>query len=66
MLGITGVTDMKERVARFTVRATVADTLPEVTAITALPAEIAFAKPPLSTVAADESDELQITRVLMS
>jgi hypothetical protein len=66
MLGISGVTDMKERVAGFTVRATAADTLPEVTVITALPGEIAFAKPPLSTVAADESDELQITRVLRS
>jgi hypothetical protein len=66
MLGISGVTDMKDRVAGFTVRVVVADTIPEVTVITVLPGEIALARPSLSTVAADESDELQITRVLIS
>ena len=66
MLGKSGVTDIKDRVPRFTVRVAVADTFPEVTVINTLPGEIALAKPPLSTVAADESDELQITRVLMS
>jgi hypothetical protein len=66
MLGISGVTDMKDRVAGFTVRVAVADSFPEITVITVLPGEIAFAMPLLSTVATDESEELQITRVLRS
>ncbi len=66
MLGISGVTDTKDKVAGFTVRVVAADTYPEVTVITVLPGEIALAKPPLSTVAANESDELQITHVLIS
>jgi hypothetical protein len=66
MLRISGVTDMEDRIAEFTVSAAVADKFPEVTVITALPGETALAKPPLSIITADESDELQITRVLIS
>lgn len=66
MLEISGGIDMKDRVAGFTVRIALADTFSEVTVITVLPGEIALAKPPLSIVAADESDELQIARVLIS
>ncbi len=66
MRRIGGITDMKDRVAGFTVRVADADSFPEVTVITVLPGEIAFAMPSLSTVAADESDEFQLTRVLIS
>jgi hypothetical protein len=68
MLGRAGVidTDMKDRVAEFTVRVALHEILPEVAVMVAVPVLMAVATPLLSIVATDVSDELQVTCVVMS
>ena len=66
MLGLTGVTDMKDRVAEVTVRVVLAEIAPEVALMVAVPAATAVARPLLLTVATDVLDELQVTCVVTS
>ncbi len=70
MLGLTGVTDMEDRVAEVTVRVVLPEIVPEVTVMVAVmvavPAAMAVAKPLLLTVATDGLEEVQVTRVVIS
>ena len=66
MLGLTGVTDMEDRVAEVTVRVLLPEVIPEVAVMVAVPWAMAVARPLLSTVATDVLDELQMTCELRS
>jgi len=66
VLGLTGVTDMEDRVAEVTVRGVLPEINPEVAVMVAVPAATAVAKPVLLTVAADGLEELQVTCLVMS
>jgi hypothetical protein len=70
MLGLTGVTDMEDRVAEVTVRVVLPEIVPEVTVMVAVmvavPTATAVARPALLTVAMDVLDERQMTRVVIS
>jgi hypothetical protein len=66
MLGLDGVTAREDRVAVFTVRVALAEILPEVAVMVAVPTETAKASPASSIVATDVSDELQTTRLVKS
>ena len=66
MLGLTGVTDMEDRVAGVTVRAVAPEIVPEVAVMTTTPAAMALPRPLLLTVASDVLLEVQVTRVVIS
>ena len=67
MLGLTGVTDMEDRVAEVTVRVVAPRDRPgKVAVMVAVPAATAVARPVLLTVATDVLDELQVTCVVIS
>jgi hypothetical protein len=66
MLGLTGVTDMEDRVAEVTVRVILPEIAPEVAVMVAAPAATELPRPLLLTVATDVLDELQMTRVVIS
>jgi len=66
MLGLNGVTDMKDRTAEVTVRVLFPEIIPEVAVMVAVPAATAVAKPMLLTVATDGLEELQVTCVVTS
>jgi hypothetical protein len=66
MLGLAGVTDMEDKVARVTVRVTLPEMLPRVAEMVVLPAATGVARPLLLTVAIDIFDELQVTWVVIS
>ena len=66
MLGLTGVTDMEDRVAEVTVRVALPEIVPEAAVMVAGPAPTAVARPLLLTVATDGLDELQMTCVAIS
>jgi hypothetical protein len=66
MLGLTGVTDMEDKVAEVTVRVVLPEIVPEVAVMVAVPAATAVARPLMSTVATDVFVELQITCVVIS
>ena len=58
---MTGVTDIKDRVAGVTVRVVLPRIVPEVAVMVAVPAARVVARPLLSAVATDGLDELQMT-----
>jgi hypothetical protein len=64
MLGLAGVTAMEDRVAEFTVRVVLPETLPVVAVMVVVPTETPMARPVLSIVATDGFDELQVTCVV--
>ena len=66
MLGLTGVTEMEDRVAEVTVRVVLPEIVPEAAVMVAVPAAKAVAKPVLLTVATDGLEEVQVTRVVIS
>jgi hypothetical protein len=66
MLGVAGVTDMEDRIAEVTVRVAFPETLPEVAVMVVVPIAMAVARPLLSTVATDVSEELQVTCELIT
>jgi hypothetical protein len=66
MLGLTGVTDMEDRVAEVAVRFVLPEIVPEVAVMVAVPAATAVAMPVLLTVATDGLEEVQVTRVVIS
>src|SRR3972149_4604769 len=66
MLGLTGVTDMEDRVAEVTVRVALPEIVPEAAVMVAVPAPMAVARPLLSTVATDRFAELQMTCEVIS
>ena len=66
MLGLTGVTDMEAKVAEVTVRVVLAENVPEVAVMVAVPGAMAVAEPVLSTVATDVFVEAQVTCVVIS
>ena len=66
VLGLAGVTDMEDKVARVTVRVTLPEMLPRVAEMVVLPAATGVARPLLLTVAIDIFDELQVTWVVIS
>ena len=66
MLGLSGVTDMEDRVAEVTVRVALPEIVPEAAVMVAGPAPTAVARPLLLTVATDGLDELQMTCVAIS
>ena len=63
---MTGVTDMKDRVAEVTVRVRLPEIAPEVAVMVAVPAATDVAKPLLLTVATDVLDEVQVTCAVIS
>jgi hypothetical protein len=73
MLGLAGVRDMEDRAADVTVRVVLAEELElekllgvvEAAVIIVVPGEMAVARPPLSIVATDVFDELQVTSVFI-
>jgi len=64
MLALTGVTDMEDRVAEFTVRVMLPEIAPEMAVMAVVPAAPAVARPLLLTVATAGLDELQATCVV--
>jgi hypothetical protein len=66
MLGLTGVTNMEDRVAEVTVRVVLPEIVPEVTLMVAVPGAMAVARPVLSTVATVVFEEVQVTCVVIS
>jgi hypothetical protein len=66
MLGLAGVTDREDRIARFTVRAVLPEIPPEVAVMVEVPATTAVARPLPLTVATDVLDEVQVTCVVIS
>jgi hypothetical protein len=66
MLGLTGVTDMEDRLAGVTVRVVLPGIAPNLAVMIAVPAATAVASPLLFTVATDVLDELQTTRPFIS
>ena len=66
MIGLTGVTDMKDRIAEVTVRVLFPEIIPEVAVMVAVPAATAVARPLPLTVATDGLEELQVTCVVTS
>ncbi len=65
-LGLAGVMEIEERVARFTLKVVAPEILPEVAAMVVVPDATAVARPLPSTVATDELEEVQVTCVVMS
>ena len=63
---MTGVTEMKDRVAEVTVRVVLPEIVPEVAVIEAVPAATAVARPLLLTVTTDVFEEVQVTCVVIS
>jgi len=66
MLRLGDVTARDNRVAEFTVRIVLSEILPMVAVMFVVPTETLMARPVLSIVATDVSDELQVTCVVMS
>jgi len=66
MLGLTGVTDMEDRVAEVTVRVVAPAIVPEIAVMIAAPGAAAVPRPLLLTVATDVLEEVQVTRVVIS
>lgn len=70
MLGLTGVTEMENRVAEVTVTAVAPERgpeiFPELAVMTTTPAAMAVPRPLLLTVAKDVLEEVQVTRVVIS
>jgi hypothetical protein len=70
ILGLTGVTNTKDRVAEVTVRVVLPEIVPEVVVavavMVAVPGAMAVVRPLLSTVATDGLDGLQATRPFIS
>ena len=65
-LGLAGVTDIEDKVARFTRKVVFPESLLEVAVTVAVPGATAEARPLLLTVATDASDEIQVTCVVIS
>jgi hypothetical protein len=65
-LGFAGVMDIEDRVARFTLKVVFPEMFPEVAAMVVVPDATVVAKPLPSTVATDELEEVQATRVVIS
>jgi len=65
-LGLSGVTDIEDKVAEVTVKGVVPDLSPEVAVMVVVPAATAVARPLLVTVAIDVSDELQVACAVTS
>jgi hypothetical protein len=73
MLGLAGVRDMEDRTADVTLRIVLAEEpelekllgVVETAVIIVVPGEMAVARPPLSIVATDVFDELQVTSVFI-
>ena len=63
---MTGVTEMKDRVAEVTVRVVLPEIVPEVAVIEAVPAATAVARPLLLTVTTDVFEEVQVTCAVIS
>jgi len=61
MVGMAGVTDREDGVARFTVRVALPEVVPEVAVMVAEPAATAVARPLPLTVATAVLDEVQTT-----
>ena len=61
MLGLVGVTDIEDRVAKVTVTVVLPEILPDVAVMVAVPVATAVAKPLLLIVATDVADEFQVT-----
>jgi hypothetical protein len=66
MVGLAGVTVMEDKVPEVTVRVVFPETVPKAAVMVAVPAARAVAKPLLSTVIIEVSDELQLTSLLIS
>jgi hypothetical protein len=66
MLGLTGVTEMEDRVAEVTVRVVLPEIVPEVAVMVAVPAATAVTRPVLLTVATVGLEDLQATCFVMS
>jgi hypothetical protein len=66
MLGLGGVTARDNRVAEFTVRVVLPEIPPEVAVMVVVPTETPMARPVLSIVATDVSDQPQVTCVVIS
>ena len=67
MVGLAGVTAMEERVAEVTVRVALPETFPEVAVMVAVPSAMALTRPlPLTTIAIDVSDDVQVTTEVIS
>ena len=67
MVGLAGVTAMEERVAEVTVRVALPETFPEVAVMVAVPSAMALTRPlPLTKIATDVSDDVQVTTELIS
>ena len=58
--------DIEDRVAWFTLKVVVPEILPEVAVMVVVPDATVVARPLLSTVATDESEEAQVTCVVIS
>jgi hypothetical protein len=65
-LGLAGVIVMEDRVAEVTVRVVLCETAPEVAVMVVVPAVRAVARPLLLTTATEVSDELQVTKLVIS
>jgi hypothetical protein len=65
-LGSAGVIVMEDRVAEVTVRVVLSEIVPEVAVMVVVPAVRAVARPLLSTTATEVSDELQVTKLVIS
>jgi len=58
--------DIEDRVARFTLKVVVPEILPEVAVMVVAPDATVVARPLPSTVATDESEEVQVTCAVIS
>jgi hypothetical protein len=66
ILGVTGITSIEIKVPEFTVRIVLAETVPKVAVMVAVPPETAVARPLLLTVATDGFDEFQVACMVIS
>jgi hypothetical protein len=66
MLGFAGVTEIDDRVAEFPARVALPEILPEAAVMVAVPTARAVARPVLLTVATAGSEEVQVTRAVIS
>ena len=61
MLGLTGVAEMEDRIAKVTVRVVLPEILPDVAVMVVFPAARAVTRPLPLTVATGVLDEVQVT-----
>jgi len=66
MLGLTGVTDRKDRIGEVTVRVVAPEIVPDVAVMITAPRAAAVPRPLLLTVATGVLEEVQVTRVVIS